>query len=77
MKYTKEDGTVVNYNSKSGAIADAYGSSIVSGSTPLPQLSESVYFKFGFNNNFLGDAKIDNMGIKLLNIPGNDPTVAE
>ena len=77
MIYTTEDGKVVNYDSKSGAIADAYGANIVSGATPLPKLSTSLYFKFGFNNNFKGDAWVDNIGIKLINVEGKNPTVAQ
>ena len=64
------------YDQRSGAIADAYGANIKSGATPLPVLNSSIYFKFGFNNGFNGDIKVDNIGVKLLNVAGNNPDVA-
>ena len=77
MIYSTADGKVVNYDSKKGTAAEAYGASIVSGSTPLPRLTTSLYFKFGFNNNFNGDALVDNIGVKLVNVAGKNPTIAQ
>ena len=77
IKYVKEDGTTVNHDSFTATAETAYGANIKNGKTAIPALKTDIYMKFGFNNNFNGDVMVDNVGIQLLNIAGNDPVVSE
>ena len=75
IKYVKEDGTTVNHDSYKATAETAYGANIKNGNTTIPALKTNIYMKFGFNNNFNGDVMVDNVGIQLLNIVGNNPVV--